>query len=162
MNLLPLLPSTAPELRMSTNPIEEVGDLIRSVLDDMHYTREKHKAIGLAANQCGLGLRMFVMGNAFAKFSCINPEVLSSSEEESLDSEGCLSFPKLILQVKRPTVIQVRYTNEFGEVVNSEFSGLFARCYQHELDHLNGKVFIDKVSKLKLAMARKKANKFRF
>lgn len=162
MNILPLLPDTAPELRVAVPVLDRIDDVTRTVLEDMHRTREVYSAIGLAANQCGLAMRMFVMGNAYSRFSCINPEIVTESEEQNIADEGCLSFPGLLLKVQRPTVIQVRYTNEFGKQVECEFSGLMARCYQHELDHLNGVVFVDKVSKLKLAMARKKANKFRF
>jgi len=120
--------------------------------------------IGLAANQVGLSKRVFVMGSnkieGFpAPFAVFNPEVLEASEEQSLDKEGCLSYPDLWLNVKRPAVIKVRYQNSKGDVIEAGMSGLIARCFQHELDHLNGICFIDKVSQMKLQLAMKKLKK---
>lgn len=120
--------------------------------------------IGLAANQVGLTKRVFVMGSnridGFPPpFALFNPEILESSEEQSLDKEGCLSYPDLWLTVKRPAVIKVRYQNSKGDVIEAGMSGLIARCFQHELDHLNGICFVDKVSQMKLQLAMRKLRK---
>ena len=120
--------------------------------------------IGLAANQIGLSKRVFVMGSKKIEgfpepFALFNPEILEASEEQSLDKEGCLSYPDLWLNVKRPAVIKVRYQNSNGDVIEAGMSGLIARCFQHELDHLNGICFIDKVSQMKLQLAMKKLKK---
>jgi len=120
--------------------------------------------IGLAANQIGLSKRVFVMGSNKIEgfptpFALFNPEILEASEEQSLDKEGCLSYPDLWINVKRPAVIKVRYQNSKGDVIEAGMSGLIARCFQHELDHLNGICFIDKVSQMKLQLAMKKLKK---
>lgn len=120
--------------------------------------------IGLAANQIGLAKRVFVMGSNRIEgfptpFALFNPEILEVSEEQVLDKEGCLSYPDLWLSVKRPAVVKVRYQNSKGDVIEAGMSGLIARCFQHELDHLNGVCFIDKVSQMKLQLAMKKLKK---
>ena len=120
--------------------------------------------IGLAANQIGLTKRVFVMGSehipGFPKpFAVFNPVILNASEETALDKEGCLSYPDLWLNIKRPAVIEVQYQNSDGVVVEAALSGLIARCFQHELDHLNGICFVDIVSPLKLKLALNKLRK---
>ena len=120
--------------------------------------------IGLAANQIGLTKRVFVMGSehipGFPKpFAVFNPVILNASEETALDKEGCLSYPDLWLSIKRPAVIEVRYQTSDGVVVEAALSGLIARCFQHELDHLNGICFVDIVSPLKLKLALNKLRK---
>ena len=92
-------------------------------------------------------------------YACINPEVIEQSDELVDDQEGCLSFPGLILRVKRPRWIQAKYTNKHGETVEEKFEGLTARCYLHELDHMNGIRFVDKVGKVSLDKARRKQAK---
>jgi len=124
------------------------------------------RGIGLAANQIGLTKRVFVMGSynieGFpAPFAVFNPKIIEVSEEQALDKEGCLSYPDLWLTVKRPAVIKVEYQDSKGNVHEAALSGLIARCFQHELDHLNGICFVDKVSQMKLQLAIKKLNKKR-
>lgn len=123
-----------------------------------------NRGIGLAANQIGLTKRVFVMGSYNIEgfpspFALFNPEILNVSEEETIDKEGCLSYPDLWLTVKRPSVINVRYQDSQGNFIEAAMSGLIARCFQHELDHLNGVCFVDKVSQLKLQLAMKKLRK---
>ncbi len=120
--------------------------------------------IGLAANQIGIAKRVFVMGSSRIEgfptpFALFNPEILEASEEQVLEKEGCLSYPDLWLAVKRPAVIKVKYQNSKGDIIEAGMSGLIARCFQHELDHLNGVCFIDKVSQMKLQLAMKKLKK---
>jgi peptide deformylase len=120
--------------------------------------------IGLAANQIGISKRVFVMGHlenpVFPKpFALFNPEILESSEEEVLDQEGCLSFPGIWLTVKRPAWVKVRYFDSSGTEHIEKYEGYVSKCFQHELDHLNGVCFVDKVSKLKLQLALKKQRK---
>jgi peptide deformylase len=126
----------------------------------------EHRGIGLAANQIGLTKRVFVMGSynieGFpAPFAVFNPRIIEVSEEQDLDKEGCLSYPDLWLTVKRPVVIKVEYQDSKGNLHEAALSGLIARCFQHELDHLNGICFVDKVSQMKLQLAIKKLNKKR-
>jgi peptide deformylase len=124
----------------------------------------ENRGIGLAANQIGLAKRVFVMGSynieGFPKpFALFNPKIIESSEEEVIDKEGCLSYPDLWLSVKRPAVIKVEYQDSLGNIHEAAMSGLIARCFQHELDHLDGVCFVDKVSTLKLQLAMKKLRK---
>ena len=120
--------------------------------------------IGLAANQIGLAKRIFVIGSnnieGFPKpFAVFNPVILEVSEEMTVDKEGCLSYPDLWLTVKRPAVIKVQYQDSDANLHEVAMSGLIARCFQHELDHLNGVCFVDKVSQMKLQLAMKKLRK---
>lgn len=143
---------TVRDLDISNADINE----IQTISAKLQATRKAHKALGLAANQAGLDIRMFVMGRDFAEFVCINPEIIESSNVLEIGTEGCLSFPFLILKIGRPTTIKVKYYDQDLKEVSCEFTGSFARCFQHELDHLNGITFTKKVSKLVLAMASKK------
>lgn len=122
------------------------------------------KGIGLAANQVGLTKRVFVMGSenipGFPKpFALFNPRILESSQEQVLDQEGCLSYPGLFLMVKRPACVVAEYQNSKGDLIEAKFEGYLAKCFQHELDHLDGVCFVDKVSQMKLQLAMKKLRK---
>jgi peptide deformylase len=119
-----------------------------------------HNGIGLAAPQCGISKRIFVMGNSDHLVACINPEIISGNERVR-DQEGCLSFPDLWMYVERYKDISVEYYNVAGERVQQEFIGLMARVYQHELDHLNSICFDDRVGKLVLERAKEKRKKKR-
>jgi peptide deformylase len=127
------------------------------------FMAENH-GIGLAANQIGLTKRVFVIGShnidGFpAPFAVFNPKILNVSEEEATYKEGCLSYPDLWLSLKRPAVIEVEYQDSLGNTHQAAMSGLIARFFQHELDHLEGDCFVDKVSSLKLQLAMKKLRK---
>ena len=120
--------------------------------------------IGLAVNQIGITKRVFVMGSenieGFPKpFALFNPRLLEISEEQDLYKEGCLSYPGLFLSIKRPSVIKVEYQDSKGNIHDVAMSGLVARCFQHELEHLDGICFVDKVSSMKLQLAMKKLRK---
>lgn len=119
-----------------------------------------YMGIGLAANQVGLDKRLFVMGNTRDDaVLCINPTVLQYTEEKELDVEGCLSFPGIELKIQRPKDILIEYYDENLELTRTVASGYSARLYLHELDHLNGITFKDRVSKLKWNLAEKKVRK---
>lgn len=120
--------------------------------------------IGLAANQVGLTKRVFVMGSytvpGFPEpFALFNPRIIESSKEMILDQEGCLSYPGLYLTVKRPSWVIAEYQNSKGDIIEARFEGYLAKCFQHELDHLDGVCFVDKVSQMKLNLAMKKLRK---
>lgn len=121
------------------------------------------RGIGLAANQVGLGFRVFVMSPQLlddkTPFALFNPKIISMSSDEEDGEEGCLSFPNLFLKVKRSKSISVEYLDKSNQQCIIELTGIDARCFLHELDHLNGVCFTDKVSKLKLDMALKKQRK---
>ena len=125
-----------------------------------------NKGIGLAANQIGITKRIFVMGSesilGFPKpFALFNPKILESSKEEIVDKEGCLSYPGLFLTVKRPVWVVAEYQDSKGNVNEIKVDGYLSKCFQHELDHLDGICFVDKVSQLKLNLAMKKLRKVR-
>lgn len=133
----------------------EVAELGRDMLKVMF----EHNGIGLAAPQIGINKRIFVMGNAAQSYICVNPEIISGTGDIK-EQEGCLSFPGLWLHVSRYETVQVRYQDILGKTHEREFTGLAARVFQHEYDHLNGQCFVNKVSKLSLELASKRRKKF--
>ena len=112
--------------------------------------------VGLSANQVGLDMRIFVMGLGETKIAVFNPEITEYSDTEELFNEGCLSYPGIVLGIKRPTKIKAKYQDETGQIIEQEFNGLTARIFQHEYDHMNGTDYTDRVSKFKLDYAKKK------
>ena len=122
---------------------------------------DEENGIGFSANQMGFLYRVFAMRtnrNQPVRFF-YNPRIIGSSDEISVYEEGCLSFPGLTFKVKRPSSVKVSYQDSSGEIRTEDFSGIEARCFQHELDHLDGICFIDRASKLTVAIARKKLAK---
>ena len=125
-----------------------------------------NNGIGLAANQIGITKRVFVMGShnipGFpTPFALFNPRIIEASTEMVLDQEGCLSYPGLYLTVKRPSWVVAEYQNSKGDTIEARFEGYLAKCFQHELDHLDGVCFVDKVSQMKLNLAMKKLRKIK-
>lgn len=112
--------------------------------------------IGLSANQVGLDLSVFVMGTGHKRVYVFNPEILEYGRESVSFKEGCLTYPGLFMEVKRPKHIRARYQTETGELVMQDFDGITARVFQHEFDHMQGTDFTHHVSKLKLDMATKR------
>lgn len=144
----------------SPEAIAQAQELEKAMIDFM----VKHKGIGLAANQIGITKRVFTMGSNNIEgfpfpFAAFNPKIVSAGVEEELSEEGCLSYPDLWLKVKRPANIVVEYQDSDSNTHTVEMSGLIARCFQHELDHLNGVCFVDKVSPMRLQLAMKKLRK---
>ena len=136
------------------NPPTDPRKLAISLIETMvHY-----RGIGMAANQVGLPYRVFVMGAEKVGFACFNPEILESEGEETYD-EGCITYPGLFLKVKRAKTIKVRYIDMNGVEKEQRFDGLTARIFQHELDHLNGIVYISKVSRTVLERSKDKVKK---
>lgn len=126
---------------------------------DMLELMRANNAIGLAANQVGLTKRVFVMKlKNGEEIGCFNPSIVNPSEKE-IAEEGCLSFPNLWIKVERDKKIFAKYLDNAGKECIIELEGIDARCFQHELDHLNGITFTQHVSPLKLQMARKKQRK---
>ena len=115
--------------------------------------------LGLSANQCGVFQRVFVIGSDQFQIACINPKVIGVSADLLKENEGCLSYPGLYLKIERPKTIQVEFTAENGEIKQMELDGLTARCFLHELDHMNGKKFVEHVGPVSLQMAKKKQDK---
>jgi peptide deformylase len=153
------------QLRLVSKPVETVTAQIRKLADDMFETMYDAPGIGLAAIQIAEPVRLITMDLAKKTDeerqprAFINPEVLSASEEMSVYEEGCLSIPEYYEEVERPATVRIRYTDLDGKVHEEEASGLFATCIQHEIDHLNGVLFVDYLSKLKRDRVLKKFSK---
>lgn len=141
-------------LRLVSDPVDRVGPDIKRLAEDMLETMYHAPGIGLAAIQVGVPLRVVTMDLAKKDEDkdpriFINPEILSTSDELSTYEEGCLSIPEIHEDVVRPARVTIRYLDLAGKTHEAEASGLFATCIQHEIDHLNGVLFIDHISKLK-------------
>lgn len=137
-------------LRASALEVSEITEEIKELLDDMIETLILAPGIGLAGPQVGKPLRLFVMNVTEGVYDkIINPEIISSSGIDTFN-EGCLSFPEIYAGVVRPKEIKVRYLNENGEEITRTADGVWARCFQHEFDHLNGRLFVDHLSKKQL------------
>jgi peptide deformylase len=159
--MFPLVPDHHPALKMClpkfdfdnppVNPNKFASSLVESC--------KRHNGLGLSANQCGYEHRVFVMGSGEQYVAFFNPEITWVSEETTKMEEGCLSFLDLFLNVERPNSIKVKYQDYTGEVKESTFTGLTARCFQHELDHMNGIVYTHHAKPLALQMAMKKRTK---
>ena len=122
-------------------------------------TCKLNRGIGLSANQCGFKHRLFVMGAGDEYVAFFNPKVVSMSDEMSLMDEGCLSYPLLSLKINRPKEIMVEYQDFNGQIRNTKLTGISARCFLHELDHMNGIVYTSRVKPLAFEMAMKKRDK---
>ncbi len=148
------------DIRLKKSPAKfiftEGNNIAKDMADNAYKVMMQYNGVGLSANQIGINLQFFVMGFDSSKRYVFNPEILESANDNVMMKEGCLSFPGMFLTVKRPSWIHVRYQNELGEIVEEKFTGLTARIFQHEYDHMQGVVFTDKVSKLKLDLATKK------
>ena len=141
-------------LRLVSDPVEKVDAELKRLVEDMFETMYHAPGIGLAAIQVGVPKRVVTMDvskkeDAKTPRVLINPEILWSSDEKSVYEEGCLSIPDIHEDVERPARVTIRYTNLAGKPQEEEADGLFATCIQHEIDHLNGVLFIDHISKLK-------------
>lgn len=134
-----------PILRKKSRPVKEINDRIRKILDDMVETMYKEEGVGLAAPQVGKLRRMVVIDVGQGPIKMINPEIIERSEILEEDVEGCLSLPGFNGTVLRPEEVRLRYTDEMGEDHEAQARGLFARCICHEIDHLDGILFRDRV-----------------
>jgi len=152
--LHPLMKKEMPEY---TNSLPNIR--LNKLVKDMQLTMERYNGIGLSANQCGIAVRMFVMGSGESQIVCINPKIIETSVDQERSAEGCLSFPGLYLNIVRPLWILAEFTKPTGETVRTKFTGLTARCYLHELDHMNGKVFTEHVGPVALSQAKQKQSK---
>ena len=158
----------APDKRLNevSLKVEEVNKEIISILDKMLDCMYKNNGIGLAAPQVGILKRLVVIDcsedrNLSKPIKFINPEIINLSKNIAEFEEGCLSLPKQFAKVKRPAEVNIRYQNIKGEVCEERFDGLEATCIQHEIDHLNGKLFVDHISKLKKNFIIKKLKKIK-
>ncbi|MEH6690570.1 MAG: peptide deformylase [Pseudorhizobium pelagicum] len=164
MTIKPLIILPDPILRQPSRPFEQVDTEVLRLADDMLETMYDAPGIGLAAVQIGVPRRLLVIDisrddedNKPQVF--INPEIVASSDDRSVYEEGCLSIPDYYAEVERPATVTVQYIGRDGKQETVEADGLLATCLQHEIDHLNGILFIDHISRLKREMVIKKFTK---
>jgi peptide deformylase len=161
MAIRPIIILPDPKLRLVSEPVKAVDDDIRKLLDDMVETMHDAPGIGLAAAQIGILKRLVVIDLAKKDEPSepqyfVNPEIVWSSEEKSVYEEGCLSIPEYYEEVERPARIRAKFLDREGKPQEIEAEGLLATALQHEIDHTNGVLFIDHISKLKRDRVTKK------
>lgn len=166
MAKLPIIIHPDPRLKTVTDPVRDVDDTLRRLADDMLETMYDAPGIGLAAPQIGVLQRLIVLDcareeEAPAPLVMFNPEVLKSSDETSVYEEGCLSIPEQYAEVTRPASVRVGWLDRDGNPQERDFEGLWATCVQHEIDHLNGKLFIDYLGPMKRQMITRKMVKLK-
>lgn len=178
MTILPIIIAPDPRLKEKSTPVEKITPELLSVMDDMLDTMYASNGIGLAAVQVGLLKRIIVVDTEWGSpryreegvprpetfapgnpIRMINPEVVEESREMSSYNEGCLSFPGQYSDVDRPDTVTIRYMDEHGKTQTLKAEGLLATCVQHEIDHLDGVVFVDHISRLKREMILKRLKK---
>lgn len=148
-------------LRKPATEIAEIDEKLRLLIDDMYLTMYAAEGIGLAGPQVGVSKRVIVVdvpeeSGGLGKLALVNPRIIESSRETEKGDEGCLSIPGISAAVDRPVRVRVEGLDEHGQPVCIEADGLLARCLQHEVDHLHGLLFIDRISPLKRKMLLKK------
>lgn len=166
MTIYPILIAPEDCLRAEAVPLDAVDAEIQKLMDDMLETMHNAQGIGLAAPQIGISKRVIVCDVSADKeapqpLKMANPELVWASEETQASEEGCLSLPGQSAEVTRPTKVRVKYLDESGNAQEIEADGLLAVCLQHEIDHLNGVLFIDYLSRLKREMIMKRVRKIK-
>ena len=164
MPIRPIICLPDPRLKLVSEPVAQVDDEVRALLDDMLETMYDAPGVGLAAIQIAVPRRVVVIDVAGkdeppAPLFLVNPEITWASEEMNVHEEGCLSIPEYYEDVTRPARVRARFLDRDGKQQEIEADGLLATCIQHEIDHLNGVLFIDHLSRLKRERAMKKFQK---
>ena len=166
MAIRPILTVPDPVLKQVSRPVDAVTDETRALMDDMLETMYAAPGIGLAAIQIGVPLRVIVMdlakeGEKPQPRYFVNPEILETVEETQTYEEGCLSVPDFFDEIERPRRVRLRYLDYNGQLVEEWAEGMYAVCIQHEMDHLQGTLFIDHLSRLKRQFAVNRVKKAR-
>jgi peptide deformylase len=166
MALLPIITAPDPRLKLKAKPVKSVDAEVRRLMDDMLETMYAAPGIGLAAPQVGVTWRVLVVdvardGDKAEPLRIANPAILWRSEELVTYSEGCLSLPEHYAEVSRPARIRLRYLDHENEIREVEMEGLLATCVQHEMDHLEGVLFVDHISSLKRSIILRKLAKLK-
>ncbi len=166
MVLLPIITAPDPRLKTVASRIDAVDDDIRRLMDDMLETMYAAPGVGLAAPQVGISKRVIVVdvartGDAPEPMQMANPEIIEASSERSTVEEGCLSLPEHFAEVKRPERVRIRYLDRENEIREQDMDGFLATCIQHEMDHLDGILFVDHISGLKRGMIMRKLTKLK-
>lgn len=164
MAVLNILVAPHPVLKQKAKPVEKVDARVAKLMDDMVETMYAANGIGLAAPQVGVLERVIVIdvhekGEPPNPIRLANPEIVWSSDDKRLYEEGCLSVPEQYSEVTRPKAVRVRYLDEQNEIREIEADGMLATCLQHEIDHLNGVLFVDYLSSLKRGIILRKVQK---
>jgi peptide deformylase len=164
MAVLPILKIPDPVLRKKAKPVERVDAELRRLMDDMLATMYEAPGIGLAAPQVGVLRQLIVMDPAKdeapkSPIVMVNPEILERSEEMRVHDEGCLSIPDFTAEIERPAKTRVSYIDPQGKKQEAKLEGIWSTLVQHEIDHLNGVLFIDYLSRLKRDMVVRKFTK---
>ncbi len=164
MTVRPILVAPDKTLKLRSNPVEAVDDEIRALLDDLLETMYAGDGLGLAAIQVGVPKRAMVIDvhgpdDPPAPLKIVNPEIIWSSPERIVYEEGCLSFPEYFAEVERAAKVRISYLDERGEACEIEASETLAICLQHEVDHLDGKLFVDHLSLVKRGIILRKMAK---
>jgi peptide deformylase len=164
MALLPIITAPDPRLKIKARPVPAVDAKVRRLMDDMLESMYRAIGIGLAAPQVGVAQRVIVVdvareGEKPAPLRLANPEILWRSDDEMIANEGCLSLPEHYADVTRAAAIRLRYLDHENEIREIEAKGLLATCLQHEIDHLDGVLFVDHISSLKRGMILRKLSK---
>lgn len=167
MSLRPIVIHPDPRLKKVCDPLPDISDGLRELADDMLETMYEAPGVGLAAPQVGVLQRLIVADpnkdpdTEPTPIVMVNPEILLSSDETSVYEEGCLSIPEQYAEVTRPAAVKVRWLDLDGAEQERDFEGFWATVLQHEIDHLNGKLFIDYLSPMKRQMMTRKSQKFK-
>lgn len=164
MAKLPIIIAPDPRLKIKTKPVAAVDDAVRAFMDDMLETMYAANGIGLAAPQVGDGRSLIVVDCAGADdepapMKIANPEIIEVSPDDNAHEEGCLSLPEQYAEVVRPESVRLRYLDETNTVREVDVDGILATCIQHEMDHLEGILFVDHISALKRNMILRKLKK---
>ncbi|KTD52562.1 peptide deformylase [Legionella quinlivanii] len=152
-----------PRLRLVAEPVQEITEELQQLIDDMFETMYSVNGVGLAAPQIGISLRLSVIdieGDKTKQLVLINPEIIASEGKVEYQ-EGCLSVPSVYDTVIRAEKVTIRALDRYGKPYEMSGEGVLGECFQHEIDHLNGKLFVDLLSPLKRTMARRKLDKFK-
>ena len=166
MSQLPIIIAPDPRLKVKSELVEEIDDAVRSLIDDMVSTMYAAPGVGLAAAQVGTHKRIIVVdpqdGNGNPRLTrLINPEIIAVSDNAVMREEGCLSLPEFYEPLERPDEVEVRYTDYDGNEQSLAANGLLARCILHELDHLDGIIFVDHMSAVKRNIILRKLTKIK-
>ena len=164
MAVLPIIIAPDPRLKVTCEPVEQVDETVRQLMDDMLESMHAANGIGLAAPQIGKSLRVIVVDIARDEeesnpLYLANPEVVAESDEIVAAEEGCLSLPEHFAEVTRPASVRIRYLGRDGDERELEAEGILAKCVQHEMDHLEGVLFVDHLTSLKRSIILRKLTK---
>ena len=166
MAILPIITAPDPRLKKKSSPVKAVDNRVRRLMSDMVETMYASNGIGLSAPQVGALERVIVVdcareGEKPQPMKIANPEIVWASDETVVCNEGCLSLPEQYAEVTRPSAIRLRYLDEQNEIREVEAKGLLATCIQHEMDHLEGVLFVDHISALKRGIILRKLGKLK-